>query len=251
MVVEGKFKVEIILADTKVPFLEHTTTGDNPSTYSEVEPDADYFVRIESKSEYPVLATIKIDGEDLGYQVPLHKSIPYLCGIISMDTNGGTRKQALKFVKSTVLEKTEENQGIAPMYWTGSVDASFYECVPEHDSRSAADKAFGNSWNGHSNNVGFMRGRTNPDKKKGVMSAAGDTVEYVPPSNQPHTTRYKRRGLLKTITLKYCSTLGLIYAGILPKPPCWQLHRMTHPAPQIDHNDKMDDSGAIDLSDDP
>ena len=93
MVVAGKFKVEVVYAETKIPFKEHTATTDG-DTYVEVEPDAEYFVDIESKSEDPVVAYIRIDGKDLGYNVTLRKKQNYLSGLVSKDELGGTSKQA-------------------------------------------------------------------------------------------------------------------------------------------------------------
>ena len=264
MVVQGKFQVEVVYADTKLPFKEFTSEDDG-QLYLEVEPDAEYFIMISSKSEDPVIAEIKIDGTGLGSHVTglaKHNSAtPYLCGITSRDENGGVTKQALQFVKSTVLQKTEENKGIPPQYWTGTVEVSFYESTAEQvvtSSSNQGTRAFSSSWKGNSGDVGYMIGKSDPDKKKGVMSAAGNTTEYVPPpANQSVTgnghkpaitTVYRKGGLLQTIHMKYCSTLGLIFANILPKPPCWDFQRMVAPGPQKDFSDKIDSSGAIDLS---
>ena len=250
MVVQGKFQVEVVYADTKLPFKEFTSEHDG-QLYLEVEPDAEYFIMISNKSEDPVNVSIKIDGTDLGLHVAgltkYNSVTPYLCGITSRDENGGVTKQALQFVRSTVLQKTEENKGIPPQYWTGTVEVSFYESVAEEAS-SSNQRAFSSSWKGNSENVGYMMGKSNPDKKKGVMSAAGNTTEYVPPPAQPWTTVYRKGGLLQTVHMKYCSTLGLIYANILPKPPHWEFQRMIAPGPQKDFSDKVDSSGAIDLS---
>ena len=92
MVVDGKFKVEIVMADTKIPFMEHelksstttttgfstsASTGDRAGTvYVEVEPKADYYINIESKNDDPVVASISVDGNDLGYEVsPFFKGV--------------------------------------------------------------------------------------------------------------------------------------------------------------------------------
>ena len=254
MVVAGKFKVEVVYAETKIPFKEHTATTDG-DTYVEVEPDAEYFVDIESKSEDPVVAYIRIDGKDLGYNVTLRKKQNYLSGLVSKDELGGTSKQALKFVKINVFHKSEGDRFAARM-WTGTVEVDFYEGIPhvlESSSSSNQSRAFSSTWEGRTSDVGFTLGVSNPDKKKGVMSAAGNTVEYTAPTtnsgsgSRGKTIIFKKGGLLKSVSLKYCSTLGLIYAGILSKPPQWDLHRMTYPAPQRDHTENMDSTGAIDL----
>ena len=41
MVRQGDFEISIVLADTKIPFKEHTKDG---KVYVEVEPDEDYFI---------------------------------------------------------------------------------------------------------------------------------------------------------------------------------------------------------------
>lgn len=278
MVVEGKFKVEIVMADTKIPFLGHVlkpssttssgfattaSTGDKTGTvYVEVEPKADYYINIESKSDDPVFASISVDGDDLGYAVgPFFKGDTYLAGLASVDEEGGTMKRALQFVRSHVFPEEEAKKGMTPpMYWTGTVDVSFYDAIPyvNHtpENKRKRQRAFGNTWEGNSKDVGFLVGKMNPDKKKGVMSAAGDTVEYEAAdissedtSSPTSTTSYAKGGHVKTISMKYCSTLGLIYVGILPRPPLWDLHRMEHPGIFRDHADKIDPTtGTIDLS---
>ncbi len=43
MVVEGGFRVELVDANTKIPYKEHTKDG---KTYVEGDPDAEYFVSL-------------------------------------------------------------------------------------------------------------------------------------------------------------------------------------------------------------
>ena len=249
----GKYKVEIVYGDTKQPFLEHTSRGDG-QVFVEVEPDCEFYVSIACKSEDPVVATIQIDGKDLGYGVSgLSKDsfyTPFPCGLHSRDEAGGYTKQALKFARSAVMQETEENKGIPPQFWTGNVEVSFYEGVSAHYEPSSG-AAYQNTWRGDKGDVGFMEGKTNPDKKKGVMSVAGNTTEYTGPTQGAHNTLvYCKGGLLMTVHLKYCSTIGLIFAGILPKPPHWTWGRMLFPGPQNEHSDKIDSTGAIDLLND-
>ena len=90
-----------------------------------------------------------------------------------------------------------------------------------------------NHWKG--GDVSFVMGISDPDKKKGVKSGQGSTFE-VQKCSQRKRARFAKGGLLKTITLRYCSTLGLIHANILPKPPMWDFHRLTNPAEETDEN---------------
>ena len=85
---------------------------------------------------------------------------------------------------------------------------------------------FSNSWNG--GDVAYVMGISDPDQKKGVKSQKGET--FTAHKSKRRRKMYAKGGLLCTITLRYCSTLGLIHAGILPKPPMWDLHRLANPA---------------------
>lgn len=67
-------------------------------------------------------------------------------------------------------------------------------------------------------------GISDPDKKKGVKSDKGTRFEVKKKSRRSKSYRSGR--LLETVTLRYCSILGLVKAGILPKPPVWDYHRM-------------------------
>jgi hypothetical protein len=40
---------------------------------------------------------------------------------------------------------------------------------------------------------------------------------------------FKRGELLHSVTLKYCTVVGLIQAGLLPKPPLWEFQRLLYP----------------------
>ena len=71
-------------------------------------------------------------------------------------------------------------------------------------------------------------GISDPDKKKGVKSDKGET--FTAHKSKRRRKTYAKGGLLCTITLRYCSTLGLIHAGVLAKPPLWDMQRLTDPA---------------------
>jgi hypothetical protein len=232
MVKVGKHTVALIYADTKKPFKEHTAS--DGQVYVEVEPNAEYYIHLSTDSQDVVVMRIKVDGKDLGYQLSLNKANcmvnpNYFCGVSSVDESGGTIHQALKFAKTPVMQKTEDNK-VPPAFWTGSVQVEFYEGV--YHGVESNTRAFRNSWTGAGNDVGYMIGKSNPDQKKGVMSAAGSTRDYTQPSAGKRA-RYATGGHLKTITLNYCSTVGLIFAGILTKPPLWEWGQMIKPGVQV------------------
>lgn len=99
-----------------------------------------------------------------------------------------------------------------------------------------------------SSDVGYVPGKSNEEQKKGVKSAEGTTALRTHQFSQPSTSSKKPKKQeddeqsttsesedepkekdpkkLGTITLKYCSTIGLIHAGILAKPPNWDEERL-------------------------
>ena len=66
MVKKGRFTVELVSADAKVAFMEHTKDG---KTYAEVEPKVKYFVRIKVEPGLRVVARIDVDVKYLGYNL--------------------------------------------------------------------------------------------------------------------------------------------------------------------------------------
>ena len=70
MVKVGDFSVELVRADTKEVFKEHTSPVDN-RIYAEVEPDIDYLVRVGSHIG-DVQCKLLVDGVDIGYSHTKH-----------------------------------------------------------------------------------------------------------------------------------------------------------------------------------
>jgi hypothetical protein len=66
MVKKGRFTVELVSADSKVKFQQHTKDG---KTYVEVEPEAEYFVRVAAEPAPRVSGRIDVDGKSLGYKL--------------------------------------------------------------------------------------------------------------------------------------------------------------------------------------
>jgi hypothetical protein len=64
--------------------------------------------------------------------------------------------------------------------------------------------------------------------KKNVRSAQGSfsRSHYSSGGTRNH---YRKGALLQTITIKYCTAVGLIHAGVLPRPPMWEYARITNP----------------------
>ena len=206
MVKRGAFTAEIVHADSKDPFPEHTAS--NGDTYVEVEPKSEYYIRI--KSDRPAMVTsanIFVDGKPLGYTCNLKSDIPDDVGIWSLK-NGISSDCALKFVRTLEREGADSSSS-----WTGMIKVEYYEAI--YAGNSSYQKDWSSTWNG--GNVGFVSGISDPDKKKGVKSEQGSALKMHAPKKIVAT--YAKGALLGTIKLHYCSTLGLVKAGILPKPP--------------------------------
>ena len=75
-------------------------------------------------------------------------------------------------------------------------------------------KDHSSKWDG--GDVSYVMGISDPDKKKGVKSDKGESFEVRKSKRRRKT--YNNGGLLATITLHYCSTLGLVQAGVIWQP---------------------------------
>ena len=123
MVRVGHFTVNLVRADTKEVFKEHT--GPDNNTYAEVEPGVDYFIRVES-TRGKVIVKTKVDG------VQIHRKShdkPFTCKYVGNweRTNGETKTMALHFSKATQATKDEESEQTNPSMLTGKVEVKFYE----------------------------------------------------------------------------------------------------------------------------
>lgn len=223
MVKIGKFSAEIILADAdKMPFPEHISS--NGEIFVEVEPESEYYIRVKTDYEDTVRVDISVDGNNLGYYSTMTKESGAEEKGLSKRECGKSYKYALKFDKANVRQKEEGDKGREVPFWTGKIEVEFSEAVFQGYS---AIQDYSQNWKG--GDVSFVMGISDPDKKKGVKSGKGDTFE-VKKVGGGQVANYGKGGLLQKITLRYCSTLGLIHAGILAKPPMWDFHRLTNPA---------------------
>jgi hypothetical protein len=205
MVKKGRFSVELVTANTKISFQEHTKDG---KTYAEVEPEVEYFVRLGAEAGPPVAARIYVDGKDLGYWAivgsPEEKRSKDN-GLWSFDGVSST-EQALKFAQAKVFNSADDTKNLP--FWTGTIYIIFHEIFDTGETETIS--TFQNTWDG--GDVGFVMGQTDA-KKKGVMSKQGnfeETVQYNRVQKIYLPGRY-----LATIKLHYCSTVGLLFFGIL------------------------------------
>jgi hypothetical protein len=219
MVQRGDFKIEIVYAETKVPFKEHTKDG---KIYVEVEPDVDYFISIQKTATGQgdcTLSQIFVDDEFLGYQCPalIRTDKPKYNGLWTQE-KGLSSMKALKFTKPKISEDgTNVKRGLL----MGKVEIKMYQGIfngykhPSDFSSSFTASAVDFNQSGLA-------------KKKSLRSSEGETVaESVQSVNKEPT--YKCGALSDTATLNYCTALGLIEVGVLEKPDAWTYQRMKRP----------------------
>jgi hypothetical protein len=207
MVKQGRFTVELVSADSKVKFQQHTKDG---KTYVEVEPEAEYFVRVAAEPAPLVRGRIDVDGKSLGYKFGISTRVK--------DKEKGLRglySTALMFAKAKVVNHStnDEPQDAPAPFWTGNEQVQIVEEFDTGKTHTSSRKASQNKWDGGEDNVGFVIGQTDP-KKKGIMTTKGNFVSESTKYTGVHR-KYKKGRLLETIQLNYCSTVGLIVAGVL------------------------------------
>ncbi|KAL9190998.1 hypothetical protein ACHAXT_000704 [Thalassiosira profunda] len=204
MKVDG-FTMELVRADTKEAFKEHTS----PSTgqvFAEVEPGLDYFVRIASDSD-PVYFQISVDGTWLGYSSWFSTPDPAgSCKGRWQRKDGRETMQALRFNLARGV-KPEGGAG-APSLLTGKVELSLYRLGEKTVSQV---KDFTSSTE--------LTGKANASGKKCVVSAMGSSVLDLDRKPCQTMTSFQKGEHLRTITLHYCTAVGLIVNKILAKPP--------------------------------
>ena len=136
MVQIGDFTVNLVSADTKEVFKEHT--GPDNSVYAEVEPDIEYFIQVAS-TRGEVIITTKVFGVDLGYTKSLGK--PAKGKIIGSweRKNGESKTTALRFNRAARATKEEGHTN--PSMLTGKVELQFYERGAQTGVRDFSDYA--------------------------------------------------------------------------------------------------------------
>eukprot|EP00984_Skeletonema_dohrnii_P033546 scaffold30455_cov78-Skeletonema_dohrnii-CCMP3373.AAC.1 len=119
MVKVGDFKVELVAADTKEAFKEHTAP--DGQVYAEVEPDMDYFISV-SSDKGGVMMWMYVDGVDLGYHIDLKAPKKKEGFYGRWERIGGKQTMtALHF------NKTRQEVGTTPDMLTGKVELKVYK----------------------------------------------------------------------------------------------------------------------------
>lgn len=202
MVKVGDFTVELVRADTKESFKEHT--GPAQHVYAEVEPGVDYFIRAES-SIGGVRARIKVDGADIGYWRNFRKpdSSKYI--------GNWERKDGISTTTAFHFNAAQmKREGSTSSMFTGKVEVYFYYFyelgggTKVENARDHTAKTFSSDLT-----VGG---------KKCVVSTNGTHV-LTKKVSKAKQKQYKTGKHLCTMTLNYCTAVGLIVNKILDAPP--------------------------------
>jgi hypothetical protein len=221
MVQSEDFKIELVYADTKMPFKEHTKDG---KIFVEVEPDVEYFISIQQNGASrggATVSTLSVDGTDLGYRRLSSRCAnePTYEGVFSRE-NGFTTIKALKFTKPLI---SQDGTNVTRGLLMGKVEIMMYEGTLL-------------GYKGHQKDVNSKFTAAAVDinqsglaKKKSLRSGEGEIKLTTNTSGQQEPD-YKLGSHFDTVTLNYCTALGLIEVGILKKPDAWTHHRMKRPA---------------------
>jgi hypothetical protein len=245
MVRQGDFIVEMVEAESKTPFKEHRRTSDG-KVFVEVEPDIEYFVRIEKVGHNPtnnqheynggaasvVSATIRVDGQNMGARYSWNREDRYFvyAGLLRREGRVDT-ETALKVFKP--LQKQRVNGGSPTQgssYVTGKVQVKIRERISTGTYYDEAQRQT-QSTSKNFKTCSTIEYSGEKEKKKLLRSKVGCTVVVQEESSSPPGTkrlRYNRGEILDTITLQYCSAVGLIEVGVLPRPASWGKIKQPH-----------------------
>ncbi len=207
MVKVGDFTVELVAADTKDPFTEHTAS--DGQIYAEVEPDMDYYISLRTDVG-GVMMKMFVDGVDLRYHYRFPGHGPNSINI-SKYIGSWERKDGKETMTALHFNKTRQAPGEKPDLLTGKVEVKVYALGEEC----------------HVNMNDFLSTSLNADSTLGGKKCIRSTTSGSHSFDQTlkgqtassTIVNYKLGEHLRTITVHYCSALGLIYHKILPRPP--------------------------------
>lgn len=204
MVEHWGFLIRLVEAESKIPFKEHHHEG---KTFVEAEPGAEYFIAVSRPRSSELPGTLRlhflVDGKNLGY-----------CRGISKMQNGtryfGIRKRENRISTHTGLKfvppKLQMGPHVAGPSGMGKVEIKIHRSIRLATPRIQSDhtqKSLTPETVGHFEKV-----------KKVVRSAMGSYEVSRPSSSE--MSKYGTGALVSTVTLYYCTTPGLIKAGVLP-----------------------------------
>ena len=232
------FEIELINAETKIPFKEHTHTDGR--TYAEVEPDTDYFIHVRNHKDDKVVFKFSVDGKDLGYVQSIDKSDGWVESGLWKRQDGSDSYNALRFNK-LYNRRNQVGDDEYEGHWTGSVELKVHKYVELNEYSSREDVQ--SSWTPNAEDV--LDGLNMSSNKKACNTVQGNI--QTAGKKVPSYKLFVYGDHLQTIKLYYCSTVGLIAAKVL-KPPPRESFACARPRP-AERSDSDDDDNDDDDND--
>lgn len=250
MVVVGTFSAKLVNAETNKPFQEHL--GKRGEVYAEVEPDCEYFIQVEvlggsMKKKRCFQVAIDLD-QSTHHQllesrtITNRKSGPALIGMLSRE-NGRMVNKAFALHNPGVKYNADlKVDTCAPI---GSVTVQISKAVYDGCHEPTEFKARIIPAKKHLEvpyEYGVFSGKKFLRSTEGTLctsplisSTKRSSSSQVVTPEKPLAKRrkmvmqnapsYRPGTLLQEINIHYCTALGLIHAGVLDKPPMWDLFR--------------------------
>lgn len=223
MVVQGNFSVQLVEAITKQPFPEHKAEDGTEEIYAEVEPGAEYFIQtkvIGGQNDVNYYIEYVVDGTKLNYYSMLSQVGRKMTDGLYSAKDGIRTMRALRFAKPTISPRSLAD---ATNTLKGKIIVTIYEGIfvgmkqrERHHSSISIDPG------------SVSASATGGNTKKIIRSGEGDKCDTLP--SDTSYRHYSPGKHLQTITINYCTVVGLIEAKILPQPPNpWDLARSQRP----------------------
>uniref|UniRef100_A0A6U5L181 Uncharacterized protein n=1 Tax=Corethron hystrix TaxID=216773 RepID=A0A6U5L181_9STRA len=263
------FKVELVNANTGESFKQHIASDGEIYVEVEPNMEYFVKVSAsDDPKERKITADIEIDGKKLWYRTYLWtmKNNTAHLGYSSME-NGKHCDLSLKFAK--VSNSGQQSFDCIPQLLMGQIVVSFREVQDpspkkkkkerntsyeydepysggseseEKDSETSESEEEDSDSSGSEEDTNFEYFLYESSLKEGNVKVSGKALESklgcvqnkfdglpsVPGTNS-RVKRYSTGKLVRKMKLNYCTALGLIEIGILPKPPLWDFHRLQFP----------------------
>jgi len=249
MVVIGDYSVRLVEAETKVAFKEHD--GPGGKTYSEVEPGVNYLIEVDVVGGSPStmhMFDFTVDDKILGYNI--FRSLGsenYYCGLFSRQ-DGVENMRAFSFQRPSFANGSGDSASVSGGLM-GQVTIDISEAVYAGIETRAQTDFSGSAMSPASVTADLTHAQT----KKVLRSGEGSYCESKKATKIGARAKYVRGPRLESVTINYCTALGLVKAGVLAKPKTiWEEARIANPAkrgssntPAMDVKPKRVKRGAI------
>jgi hypothetical protein len=243
--------VHLVYADSKIRLKEFEKDG---KIYVEAEPGVEYFIairRVDMEDPSVILANCYVDGKYLGYQQSFSviDPEPHYTGFWSR-VNGIDRHTTLQFAKPSPAKPGKGYKGEI-----GRIEVLLHKGIYK------ASKQRGDAISSTELDPTVDVARATLRNQKFLLTAPGTTTRTNNKEGSIQSS-YTKGALIDRITLYYCSALGMIENGVIPKPGSWTLHRMIYPVqpgqlrarfdlkPRPEHSEEGKEIEIVDLTDD-